>query len=83
MAKLKAEILVEVQSIFEECTGVEWGEVKPADDLREDVGMDELEFEEFSIEVEDRLGVELAEGWYGEVRTMKDLVEYLQDHIAA
>jgi acyl carrier protein len=83
MAKLKAEILVEVQAIFEECTGVEWGEVKPADDLREDVGMDELEFEELSVEIDDRLGVELEEGWYSEVKTMGQLMEYLEKNLAA
>ena len=83
MAKMKVETLVEVQAIFEECTGVEWSEVKTGDDLRLDVGMDDLEFEELSVEIEDRLGFELEDAWYSEVKTMGELVEYLEQHLAA
>jgi acyl carrier protein len=45
--------------------------------------MDELEFEELSVEIDDRLGVELEEGWYSEVKTMGQLMEYLEKNLAA
>ena len=80
--KLKSDVLAEVQAIFEECTGVTWSDVKPGDDLREDVGMDDMDLENLSVEIDDRFGVELPEEWYSSVRTMGELVEYLEQHLA-
>jgi len=64
-----------VLEVFEKISGYKMEDLKLDDDLREDLGMDELEFAQIAIELEDQFGVEFGEGWSVRLVTVADLLE--------
>lgn len=64
-----------VLEVFEKISGYKMEDLKLDDDLREDLGMDELEFAQIAIELEDQFGVEIGEGWSVRLVTVADLLE--------
>ena len=64
-----------ILEVVENVTGYKLEELKRGDDLRLDLGFDEMEFAKIAIELEDEFGVEIEEGWSVRMVTVEDLLK--------
>jgi acyl carrier protein len=55
--------------------------VDPAADLRNDLGLDSMDYLNFVIEVSQRFGVEIPEADYGQVTTIAACARYLEGRL--
>lgn len=62
---------------------VDLGQVRPGADLREELDIDSMDFLRFVVGVAERLGVEIPEADYPQVRTLDGCVAYLAARGAA
>ena len=68
-----------ILEVVENVTGYKLEELKRGDDLRLDLGFDEMEFAKIAIELEDEFGVEIEEGWSTRMVTVGDLLEAVEE----
>jgi acyl carrier protein len=54
-------------------------DIKPSSDLMDDLGADSAEIEELFGAIEQKWGVEIPEEVADRLRTIQDVVEYLED----
>jgi acyl carrier protein len=54
--------------------------IDPAEDLREQLDLDSIDFLNFVTGLHDELGLEIPEGDYAKVRTLDGSVAYLSEH---
>ncbi|WP_320068867.1 acyl carrier protein [Micromonospora sp. RTGN7] len=77
------QIRAELAGIFEEVAGVPDNDVQLDKSLREDLDVDSLSMVEIMVVVEEKFGVSLPDELAAELRTVGDLVSYIQQHAPA
>lgn len=78
MARTEAEIITGLAEIVEEVTGIEPSEVTPEKSFVDDLDIDSLSMVEIAVQCEDRYGVEIPDEDLAKLRTVGDVVEYIQ-----
>lgn len=78
MARTEAEIIKGLADIVEEVTGIEPSEVTPEKSFVDDLDIDSLSMVEIAVQCEDRYGVEIPDEEISKLRTVGDVVEYIQ-----
>ncbi len=78
MARTEAEIITGLAEIVEEVTGIEPSEVTPEKSFVDDLDIDSLSMVEIAVQTEDRYGVEIPDEDLAKLRTVADVVEYIQ-----
>lgn len=73
-----AEILAGLAEIFEEFVDVEPSEVKPEASLVDDLTVDSLSMVEIIVSAQDRFGVEIPDAELKNLRTVQDVISYVQ-----
>jgi acyl carrier protein len=51
--------------------------IRPDENLREALEIDSFDFLNFIVALHDKLGIEIPESDYGEITTLKGMIEYL------
>lgn len=51
--------------------------------IRDQLDMDSMDFINFVVELDERIGVSVPEGEYGRLQTVEDSVEYLEGALAS
>ncbi len=54
-------------------------QLKPEDNIRETLNIDSFDSLQFVVALSDKLGIEIPEQDYGEIKTLKTLVAYIQN----
>ncbi|MDV8001931.1 meromycolate extension acyl carrier protein AcpM [Rhodococcus sp. IEGM 1408] len=78
MARTESEIITGLAEIVEEVTGIEPSEVTPEKSFVDDLDIDSLSMVEIAVQCEDRYGVEIPDEDLAGLRTVGDVVEYIQ-----
>lgn len=73
-----AEILAGLTEIFEEFVDVEPSDVKPEASLVDDLTVDSLSMVEIIVSAQDRFGVEIPDAELKNLRTVQDVISYVQ-----
>ena len=78
----KDEILEKVTAIICKSASVPKEKVKPETRIQEDLGLDSLTIADMMMEVEDQLNVSISDEIEGKVKTVNELVSYINDELA-
>lgn len=54
-------------------------QLKPEDNIRETLNIDSFDSLQFVVALSEKLGIEIPEQDYGEIKTLKTLVAYIQN----
>jgi acyl carrier protein len=72
------ELLGAIAEIIAEFTGVPASDVTPGASLAEELDVDSLLMVEIAVTAQDRLGVEIPDDELGGLKTVQDVVSYVQ-----
>jgi acyl carrier protein len=72
------EIIAGLAEIIEEVTGIEPSEVTPEKSFVDDLDIDSLSMVEIAVQTEDKYGVKIPDEDLAGLRTVGDVVEYIQ-----
>jgi len=78
-----AEILAGLTEIFEEFVGVEPCDVRPEASLMDDLMVDSLSMVEIIVSAQDRFDVEIPDKDLKRLRTVQDVISYVQGALVA
>ncbi|MDS1268775.1 acyl carrier protein [Lipingzhangella sp. LS1_29] len=78
MALSEQEILNNLGEIVNEIAGVPADQVTPEKSFVDDLDIDSLSMVEISIEAQDKFGVEIPEDKLKDLKTVQDVVNYVQ-----
>ena len=78
MALSDQEILSGIGEIIEEIAGVPAAEVTPEKSFVDDLDIDSLSMVEIAVAAQDRFGVEIPDDELKHLKTVKDVVVYVQ-----
>jgi acyl carrier protein len=78
MAVSEQEVLAGLGEIIEEIAGVPAAEVTPAKSFVDDLDIDSLSMVEIAVAAQDKFGVEIPDDELKNLRTVKDVVGYVQ-----
>ena len=78
MAASQAEIISGLAEIIEEVTGIEPSEVTPEKSFVDDLDIDSLSMVEIAVQTEDKYGVKIPDEDLAGLRTVGDVVAYIQ-----
>ena len=78
MAATQAEIISGLAEIIEEVTGIEPSEVTPEKSFVDDLDIDSLSMVEIAVQTEDKYGVKIPDEDLAGLRTVGDVVSYIQ-----
>ncbi len=78
MALSDQEILTGLGEIIEEIAGVDAAEVTPDKSFVDDLDIDSLSMVEIAVAAQDKFGVEIPDDELKNLRTVKDVVVYVQ-----
>jgi acyl carrier protein len=78
MAMSEQEILTGVGEIIEDIAGVPAAEVVPDKSFVDDLDIDSLSMVEIAVAAQDRFGVEIPDDELKHLKTVKDVVVYVQ-----
>jgi acyl carrier protein len=78
MALSEQEILNGLGEIIEEIAGVEPSEVTPEKSFVDDLDIDSLSMVEIAVAAQDKFGVEIPDDELKNLKTVKDVVNYVQ-----
>ncbi|WP_433174250.1 acyl carrier protein [Actinoallomurus sp. CA-150999] len=78
MALSEQEILEGLGDIIEEIAGVEPAEVTPEKSFVDDLDIDSLSMVEIAVAAQDKFGVEIPDDELKNLKTVKDVVNYVQ-----
>jgi acyl carrier protein len=78
MAVSEQEVLAGLGEIIEEITGVPAAEVTPAKSFVDDLDIDSLSMVEIAVAAQDKFGVEIPDDELKNLRTVKDVIGYVQ-----
>jgi acyl carrier protein len=78
MALSEQEILKGLGEIIEEIAGVEPSEVTPDKSFVDDLDIDSLSMVEIAVAAQDKFGVEIPDDELKNLKTVKDVVVYVQ-----
>lgn len=62
---------------------VDFDEVDAEEDLREQIDIDSMDFLNFVVALNEKIGIEIPEEDYGKLTSLNDIVRYVKDHMAA
>ena len=54
-------------------------QLKPEDNIRETLNIDSFDSLQFVVALSEKIGIEIPEQDYGEIKTLKTLVSYIQN----
>ncbi len=77
---MAAEVESRVREIISEQLGVAANEVTPEASFIEDLGADSLDIVELVMALEEEYGMEISDEDAEKIRTVKDVVDYIQAH---
>lgn len=72
-------ILDKIREIISEHTGIEIGEIEMDTDLTDDLQLDSIDAFEILSQVEDEFDIQVDEEMLGKVKSIGDIVRYLED----
>ncbi|MGA7050639.1 MAG: meromycolate extension acyl carrier protein AcpM [Mycobacterium sp.] len=78
MAVTQEEIIAGIAEIIEEVTGIEPSEVTPEKSFVDDLDIDSLSMVEIAVQTEDKYGVKIPDEDLAGLRTVGDVVSYIQ-----
>jgi len=78
MAVSEQEVLAGLGEIIEEIAGVPAAEVTPGKSFVDDLDIDSLSMVEIAVAAQDKFGVEIPDDELKNLRTVKDVVGYVQ-----
>ena len=78
MAVSQEEIIAGIAEIIEEVTGIEPSEVTPEKSFVDDLDIDSLSMVEIAVQTEDKYGVKIPDEDLAGLRTVGDVVSYIQ-----
>ena len=78
MGASQEEIITGLAEIIEEVTGIEPSEVTPEKSFVDDLDIDSLSMVEIAVQTEDKYGVKIPDEDLAGLRTVGDVVTYLQ-----
>lgn len=78
MAMTEQDILKGLGEIIDEIAGVPADEVTPDKSFVDDLDIDSLSMVEIAVAAQDRFGVEIPDDELKNLKTVKDVVEYVQ-----
>ncbi|GAA0327079.1 acyl carrier protein [Actinoallomurus spadix] len=79
MALSEQEILDGLGEIIEEIAGVDPSEVTPEKSFVDDLDIDSLSMVEIAVAAQDKFGVEIPDDELKNLKTVKDVVVYVQN----
>jgi acyl carrier protein len=77
---MAADVESRVREIISEQLGVAANEVTPQASFIEDLGADSLDIVELVMALEEEYGMEISDEDAEKIRTVKDVVDYIQAH---
>ena len=77
---MAADVESRVREIISEQLGVAANEVTPEASFIEDLGADSLDIVELVMALEEEYGMEISDEDAEKIRTVKDVVDYIQAH---
>jgi acyl carrier protein len=78
VAVSQEEIIAGIAEIIEEVTGIEPSEVTPEKSFVDDLDIDSLSMVEIAVQTEDKYGVKIPDEDLAGLRTVGDVVSYIQ-----
>ena len=78
MSVNQEEIIAGIAEIIEEVTGIEPSEVTPEKSFVDDLDIDSLSMVEIAVQTEDKYGVKIPDEDLAGLRTVGDVVSYIQ-----
>lgn len=78
MAMSEQEILSGVAEIVNEVAGIPAEEVQPEKNFVDDLDVDSLSMVEIAVAAQDKFGVEIPDDDMKNLRTVKDVISYIQ-----
>ncbi|EFV12044.1 meromycolate extension acyl carrier protein AcpM [Segniliparus rugosus] len=78
MPTSEAEIIAGIADIIEEVTGIEPSEITPEKSFIDDLDIDSLSMVEIAVQTEDKYGVTIPDEDLTSLRTVGDVVAYIQ-----
>jgi acyl carrier protein len=78
VAVTQEEIIAGIAEIIEEVTGIEPSEVTPEKSFVDDLDIDSLSMVEIAVQTEDKYGVKIPDEDLAGLRTVGDVVAYIQ-----
>ena len=78
MAVTQEEIIAGIAEIIEEVTGIEPSEITPEKSFVDDLDIDSLSMVEIAVQTEDKYGVKIPDEDLAGLRTVGDVVSYIQ-----
>src|SRR5258707_14887611 len=78
VATTQDEIIAGIAEIIEEITGIEPSEVTPEKSFVDDLDIDSLSMVEIAVQTEDKYGVKIPDEDLAGLRTVGDVVSYIQ-----
>ena len=78
MAATQEEIIAGLAEIIEEVTGIEPSEVTPEKSFVDDLDIDSLSMVEIATMAEDRFNVSIPDAELSKLKTVADVVDFLQ-----
>ena len=78
VAVTQEEIIAGIAEIIEEVTGIEPSEVTPEKSFVDDLDIDSLSMVEIAVQTEDKYGVKIPDEDLAGLRTVGDVVSYIQ-----
>ena len=78
MTVSQEEIIAGIAEIIEEVTGIEPSEITPEKSFVDDLDIDSLSMVEIAVQTEDKYGVKIPDEDLAGLRTVGDVVSYIQ-----
>ncbi|MBB4932387.1 acyl carrier protein [Lipingzhangella halophila] len=78
MAHSEEEILAGLGEIIDEIAGVPAADVTPEKSFVDDLDIDSLSMVEIAVAAQDRFGVEIPDDQLKDLKTVKDVINYIQ-----
>ena len=82
MSSSASGIFRRLRGLVADAVGVEESEVEPESSFEEDLNIDHQELVDLMVAIEEEFGVEISESEMGQMETVGDAVELLEDKLA-